>query len=97
MKQRQKHFFTIFSGGFVILKRSNSFIDSKYIAFFRAYLTTILKALVCMYYKKSEFRIATLEKPSNVSDVRLSHARFYLNSNVGVKKNNGQLRGPLGV
>ena len=50
-----------------------------------------------MYYKKSEFRIATPEKPSNVSDVRLSHARFYLNSNVGVKKNNGQLRGPLGV
>ena len=26
--------------------RNNSFIDSKYIAFFRAYLVTVLKALV---------------------------------------------------
>ena len=33
-------------GGFVMLGINNSFIDSKYVAFFRAYLVTILKALV---------------------------------------------------
>ena len=40
--QAQKNLFTMTSGGFVIVVRNNSFK----IAFFRAYLVTILKALL---------------------------------------------------
>ena len=43
--QTQKNVFTMISGGFMIAVRNNSLNDS--IAFFRAYLVTILKALVC--------------------------------------------------
>ena len=51
-----------------------------------------------MHVKNSEFQIAALgpEKSSNVSDVCRARA-CYLNSNVGVKKNNGQRRSPLGA
>ena len=42
--QRQKNLFTMISGGLVIVVTNNSFNDSK-IAFFRAYLVTILKTL----------------------------------------------------
>ena len=44
--QIQINLFTIALGGFVIVGINNSLIDSKYVAFFRAYLVTILKALV---------------------------------------------------
>ena len=44
-REREKNLFTMTLGGFMIVVRNNSFIDSK-IAFFRAYLVTILKALI---------------------------------------------------
>jgi hypothetical protein len=53
--QRQKNAFTMTSGGFVIAVRIKYFIDSK-IAFFRAYLVTILKALLVTIYQNS-FRL----------------------------------------
>ena len=42
--QTQKNVFTMISGGFMIAVRNNSLNDS--IAFFRAYLVTILKNLL---------------------------------------------------
>jgi hypothetical protein len=37
------------SGGFVVVVRKNYFIESKYLAFFRVYLVTVLKALVRIF------------------------------------------------
>ena len=59
--QRQKNLLTMTSGGCVIVVRNNSMNRYQYIAFFRAYLATFLKAhlkatLSCAQPKKKDAR-----------------------------------------